>query len=343
MKIRILFFALWITTIGFSQSTINSFYGDNNTNFLMLTSGTPLDHSPAGPNQTWNFNQMISLGSSVHTYASPSVQELATYPGTTTNIISANTQGANVATGYLYTKNVGGVVSITGLNTTGLNANFVTNNATIGTFPMNYGYTTTDSNVAGNYTYTTYSGTFTGTLTTTVDSYGTLTLNDAGNGGYSGNVTRMKNVLSLTLNYGFIPNVGTVVQTSYSYFDPNISTTDYVFRSVSTTSVIPLMSINQTDAVIEKIHTTPLSVDNQNFGNALWIINPVTTSLEINSNYAIENATISITDVSGKTVFTSTDQNINGSIEIPLNLSNGVYFLTIKNEKESITKKIVKG
>lgn len=343
MKIKILFLVLWIATLGFSQSTINSFYGANNTNFLMLTSGTPLNHSPAGPNQSWNFNQMISLGNSVHSYTSPSVQELATYPGTSTNIISTNTQGTNVSTGYLYTKNVGGVVSITGLNTTGLNANFGTNNATIGTFPMNYGYTNTDSNVAGNYTYTTYSGTFTGTLTTTVDSYGTLTLNDAGNGGYSGNVTRMKNVLSLTLNYGFISNVGTVVQTSYSYFDPNVSTTDYVFRSVSTVSVIPLMSINQTDTVIEKIHTTPLSVNNQNFANALWIKNPINNSLEINSNYAFENATISITDISGKTVFISTDQNINGSIEIPLNLSNGVYFLTIQNDNESITKKLVKG
>ncbi len=343
MKIKLLFLAILVSVFGFSQSTINSFYGANNTSFLMLTSGTTLDHSPAGPNQTWNFNQMISLGNSVHTYATPSVQELVTYPGTTSNIISTNTQGTNVATGYLYTKNVGGVVSITGLNTTGLNANFGTNNATIGTFPMNYGYTNTDSNVSGNYTYTTYSGTFTGTLTTTVDAYGTLTLNDAGNGAYSGTVTRMKNVLSLTLNYGFIPNVGTVVQTSYSYFDPNVSTTDYVFRSVSTASVIPLMSINQTDVVIEKIHTTPLSVDSQNFANALWIKNPINNSLEINSNYAIENATISITDILGKTVFTSADQNINGSIEIPLNLSNGVYLITIKNEKESITKKIVKG
>ncbi len=343
MKIKLLFFASMITAFGHSQTIINSFYGANNTNFLMLTSGVALDHSPTGANQTWSFNQLLSLGNSVHSYATPSAQEMLTYPGTTSNIVSTNTQGTNVTTGNLYTKNLGGVVSITGLNTSGLNANFATNNATIGTFPMIYGYTNIDSNVSGNYTYTTYSGTFTGTLTTTVDSYGTLTLNDAGNGAYSGNVTRMKNVLSLSLNYGFFSNVGTVVQTSYSYFDPNVSTTDYVFRSVSTTSVIPLMSINQTDVITEKIHTTPLSVDNQNFADALWIKNPITNSLEINSSFAIKNATITITDILGKTIFTAPNETINGNIEIPITLSSGVYLITIQNENGSVTKKIVKG
>ncbi len=343
MRPKLFFLLLLISALGYSQNTINSFYGDNGTSFLLLTSANSLDHSPTGANQTWNFSQLLSLGNSVHTYAAPTTSELSTYPGTTTNIISTSTQGTTVSTGNLYTKNLSGVVSITGLNTSGLNANFATNNATIGTFPMNYGYTNTDNNVSGNYTYTTYSGTFTGTLVTTVDAYGTLTLNDAGNGAYSGTVTRMKNVLNISLNYGFFSNIGTITQTSYTYCNPTVSTNDFVFRNVTTTSVVPLMSINQTDVTIEKHLTTTLtSIENQAIENSIWIKNPIENSVQINSNHEIENASITITDVLGKTIFKVNNQTINGTFEIPVSLSNGVYLITIDNKNGSITKKIIK-
>ena len=343
MKQKLLFLVLVIATFGHAQSTINTFYGVNNTTFSLLTSATALDHSPTGANQTWNFNQMLSLGNSVLTYVSPTAQELTTYPGTTTNIVSTSTQGTAVNIGNLYTKNTSGTVSITGLNTSGLNANFSTNNATIGTFPMNYGYTNTDSNVAGSYVYGTYSGTFTGTLTTSVDAYGTLNLNDAGNGGYSGNVTRMKNVLTISLNYGILSNIGTVTQTSYTYFDPTVSTSDFVFRSVTTVAVVSLLSINQTDTTIEKYPTTtPLSVEHQTLANSLWINNPMKNNLEISSSIPIDEANISISDTLGKTVFSLTNQTINGSLEIPVSLSNGVYLVTITDKNGSITKKIIK-
>lgn len=343
MKQKLLFLTLVITTVGYTQSAINTFYGANNTTFSLLTSANALDHSPTGANQTWNFNQMLSLGNSVHTYVSPTTQELTTYPGTTTNIVSTSTQGTTVNIGNLYTKNASGTVSITGLNTSGLNANFSTNNATIGTFPMNYGYTYTDNNVAGNYVYGTYSGTFTGTLTTSVDAYGTLNLNDAGNGGYSGNVTRMKNVLSISLNYGFFSNAGTVTQTSYTYFDPTVSTTDFVFRSVTTTAVVSLLSINQTDTTIEKYPTTtPLSTEHQTLAQSLWINNPIKNMLEISSSIPVDAANISISDTLGKTVFSFANQTIDGILQLPVSLANGLYFITITDKNGSITKKIIK-
>jgi hypothetical protein len=343
MKQKLLFLALIITSLGHAQTTINTFYGTNNTTFSLLTSASALDHSPTGANQTWNFNQMIGLGNSVLTYVSPTAQELTTYPGTTMDIVSTSTQGTAVNIGNLYTKNTSGTVSITGLNTAGLNANFSTNNATIGTFPMNYGYTNTDSNVAGSYVYGTYSGTFSGTLTTSVDAYGTLNLNDAGNGGYSGNVTRMKNVLSISLNYGFLSNIGTVTQTSYTYFDPTVSTTDFVFRSVTTVAVVSLLSINQTDITIEKYPTTtPLSTNHQTLSNSLYINNPIQNALEISSSVPVNEANISIADLFGKTVFSLANQTIDGKLEIPVSLSNGVYLITISDKNGSVTKKIIK-
>lgn len=77
--------------------------------------------------------------------------------------------------------------------------------------------------------------------------------------------------------------------------------------------------------------------------NSIWIKNPVENSVQINSSYSIENATISITDVLGKTIFNAKNQTINGTLEIPVSLSNGVYLITIENENGSVTKKIIKG
>jgi hypothetical protein len=89
---------------------------------------------------------------------------------------------------------------------------------------------------------------------------------------------------------------------------------------------------------------TPTLTTNQNVAlNSVWIKNPIENSVEINSNYAIENAAISVTDVLGKIIYNINNQTINGTLEIPLSLSNGVYLITIKNENGSITKKVVKG
>ncbi|MEC4003124.1 T9SS type A sorting domain-containing protein [Flavobacterium sp. SUN052] len=81
----------------------------------------------------------------------------------------------------------------------------------------------------------------------------------------------------------------------------------------------------------------------QNLGlNSIWIKNPIENAIQINSNYAIENATISVTDILGKTIFNTSNVTINGMLEIPVSLSNGVYLITIKTDKESVVKKVVK-
>jgi hypothetical protein len=341
MKTKLLFSFLLITLISVGQTPIASFYGTNNASFGLAVAGNPLVHGSGGANQTWNFNQLVSLGSSVHTYVVPTTAQTTTYPGTTTVIVSNSTVGTTSSTSQIFTKNPANVFSITGLVSSGLTANFVTNNATIGTFPMNYGYTNTDSNVAGTFVYTTYNGTFTGTLVTTVDAYGTLTLNDFGFGSYTGNVTRLKTVLNLSLTYLF-PNVGTVTQTSYSYYDNTIGTNDPIFRSTTTAAVVGLLGINQTDTTLEKYVIPPLN--NQNFDFAsLWINNPIRNTIQINSTNPIENATISVKDMLGKTVFTSRNQRVNETLEIPVSLSNGMYLITIQNENGSVTKKIIKG
>ncbi|WP_333599391.1 T9SS type A sorting domain-containing protein [Flavobacterium sp.] len=340
MKTKLLFSLFFTAALSFAQSPIPTFYGADNSSFSLVTSASALDHSATGANQTWNFNQLTALGTEVRTYVAPTSTETSSYPGTTTVIVSNSTVNSATTTSKMYTKNAANVLSITGINGGGLDANFNTNNATLGAFPMNYGFSNSDT-VAGNYVYTTYSGTFSGTLVTTVDAYGTLTLNNFGTGAYSGNVTRLKTVLTISLNYSFFTNVGTVTQTSYSYYDSSIVSNNPIFRSVTTAAVVPLMSIDQTDTTLEKFEAIPLNNSSYALG-ALWIKNPVQNSIEINTPTVLEHESISITDMMGKTVYQSKNETITESFEIPVSLTKGIYLITIGNENGSITKKIVK-
>lgn len=336
MKIKLLLSLLLLTTVTFSQ--VNSFYGTNNSIFSVLTSANPLNHGSSGANQTWSFGSLLPLGTSVYTYVAPTASETTTYPGTTTVIVTNTTEGTTTTTGRMFTKNTANnTFSITGLTGTDLNINFSTNNATLGIFPMVYGYTNTDSNVAGTYNYTTYSGTFTGTLVTTVDANGTLNLTDFG---YSANVTRLKTVLNISLNYGIFPNVGTVTQTSYSYYDPTNTLNNPAFRSVNTVAVVPLMSINQNNTSLEKFNNVLATPSSEL--QTVWIQNPVQNTININTSNTIDNANISVTDMLGKTIYKAKNETINGTFEIPISLTKGIYLLKIRNENGSITKKIVK-
>jgi hypothetical protein len=341
MKTKLLFLSFFASLISFAQSPIPTFYGANNSSFSTLTTGTAINHGAGGANQTWTFDQLIPLGTSVHTNVTPTAGEVSSYPGTTTVINTASTVGTTTSTSKLYTKFPSNVLSITGLNSSGLVANFNTNNASLGTFPVNYGYTNTDSNVAGNYTYTTYAGTFSGTLVTTVDAYGTLNLNDFGTGAYTGSVTRLKTVLNISLNYGIIPNVGTITQTSYSYYDATIGSNNPIFRSTVTTSVVALAGINQTDTSLEKFETVLLENPNRELAT-VWIKNPVENTVEINAPDAIDGALISVTDVLGKTIYQTKNENLQGVLELPISLTKGVYLVNISNYKGSVTKKIIK-
>ena len=332
MKTKLLLLFFFTSLISFAQNPISTFYGANQSSFSLVTTANPINHGAAGANQTWNFDQLIALGTSIHTNVAPTTGEVSSYPGTSTVIVSNSTVNSTVTTSKLFTKFPSNVFSITGLISSGLTANFNTNNATLGAFPMNYGFSNND-NVAGNYVYTTYSGTFSGTLATTVDAYGTLTLNDFGTGSYSGTVTRLKTVLNISLNYGIIPNVGTITQTSYSYYDVTIASNNPIFRSTTTTSVVSLAGINQTDISLEKFESTVLGNSNRELAS-VWVKNPVENTIEINAPETIDSANISITDVLGKTIYQMKNQSIQGTFEIPLS--------NIRNENGNVTKKIIK-
>ena len=120
------------------------------------------------------------------------------------------------------------------------------------------------------------------------------------------------------------------------------STTPFVASSIPSVNEnhVTLNSNNVTFALNEII-SGALSTSDQAL-TSLWIKNPIEKAIEINSSYAIENASIAITDMLGKTIYTVNHQNINGTLEIPVSLAKGMYLINIKTENSSITKKIIK-
>ena len=342
MKLKLLASFLLISTVGFSQNQVNSFYSTNGFVSTAVTAATAPNQSASGANQTWTFSGFIPVGTSTYTNAAPTATEASTYPGTNTVIVTTSQQGTTTSEGRMFTKNTAGTVSITGLATTGLVINCNggsggSGNATLGAFPMVYPFNNTDSTVSGTYNAGTNSGTFSGTLTTTVDAYGVLNLSDYG---YTGNLTRLKTVLAVTLYVSIFP-VGTASQTTYAYYEPSDATNNFKFRSINTIIVASAAGINENNTTYEKGNVTILSNTNTAF-QSVWIKNPVQNSIEVNASNLIENASINVTDMLGKTIYQIENQNIRGTFEIPVPLTKGIYLITIKTESGSITKKIVK-
>ena len=338
MKIKLLLTLLITTCISLAQNQVNSFYGTNGSIISAVANPNTLNQGAGGVNQNWTFGGFVPLGNITYTYVAPTISESSTYPGTTNVIVSTSTS----ATGKMFTKAAGATISITGLDSAGLNINFNgdtggSGNATLGAFPMVYPFTNTDNNVSGNYVYGTNSGTFSGTLTTTVDGYGVLNLPDYG---YSGNVTRLKTVLSVTLYLSIFP-VGTASQTTYAYYEPTDISNNFKFRSLNTEVVAAAAGINQNVTTYE-IGAMPIMGNAQNTLQSVWIQNPVQNTININSSNTIDNAAIYVTDMLGKTIYQTKNESINGTLEIPVSLTKGIYLITIENENGSVTKKIVK-
>ncbi len=335
MKTKLLISFLLLSLVSFAQTPINSFYSNNDAIFDVVTSANPIDQSASGANLVWNFNDLTSVGQSQYITSSPTPAEVSTYPNT--NAVTGSSNGAGTTTSQLFTKNVNSVVSITGLLGAGLELNFITNNATLGAFPMNYGFSNTD-NVAGTYNYTTYSGTFTGTIVTTVDAYGTFIAN-IGTFPNATNVTRLKTVINISLNYGFFTNVGTITQTTYSYYSDNIFQNYPVFRTATTSALVPLASIDQTDTTMEIYSATLLKTDTFTKYSTIQIApNPVVDFLNIQTDKDQKILSVSVSDLNGRIVLNS---NLENAINVS-SLQKGIYIATITTDKGTFSKKMIK-
>lgn len=151
---------------------------------------------------------------------------------------------------------------------------------------------------------------------------------------------------SLLINYfDFIPTWSamsvTGTQNVYANFPAIGSVSPFAAWSIPTINEnhITLNTQNIAFAINEIVGT--LSTEEVVFKD-LYIQNPIENAIEIYAPKAINDATITINDLSGKTILTKSKENIEGNYQLPVVISNGVYLLNIKNIEGSKTVKLVK-
>ncbi len=340
MKTKLLVALLGLSfAVAHAQDPITHYFSPGTVMNALADSAIPIDQSPTGANVVYNFDQLFPAGNISYTSGlALTTEELAEYPNSNSAVEINTTINGDSNVSKVYVTSPANPFALTGATFNGLELNYNTDNATLGTFPLNYGYSNTDT-TAGSFVYTTYNGTFTGTMTTTVDAYGTLTTNDVGYGPYSGSVTRLKTVQNINLIYGFFGNVGTVVQTTYHYYDANSGILAPIFKHTESILNVPLLSINQTLVTMESANRIILSTP-QNAAVAFQIApNPVTDFLTVQTGNNEQINAIKITDCNGRVVFESNA----GANDIDVShFQNGIYFATILTNKGSSTQKIIK-
>lgn len=342
MKTKLLFLSLFTCGLASAQAPVASYYGTNDAGFTIVGT-TGINHTPSGANANWNFVGLTDLGQSIDIESTPTAGEITAFPGTTGVVTTESLYNDNsTATFKVYSKSPAGALSITGIDNAELMLKYGTNNALLGTFPLEYGYNNID-NVAGNYDNGQYAGTFSGTITTSVDGWGTLTLGGPVNiNPFSGTVTRLKTVQNLSLNYGVFTNVGTVTVMTYSYYDATLFPVGIPrFRSTVTTVNVPLLSINQTvtqnEAFIAVLLGTnrPVAADTQ-----IHIApNPVADRLQIQSGNNQKIQSVVIANITGKIILADASQSANIDVSF---LQKGVYFATITTDKSTSVQKFIK-
>lgn len=315
MKKTLLAIISFVTVSAFAQ-TVNNFYVLDGANAAgvpyIITSGTA-NESTTGANVTWDFSGLTADGSATTTTMAPTTTQSTTYPGTT---LLAQSEGEYNGAGTSVSLNVftNGSGVITGINLNNMVLNYSTNNATLGTFPLQYGYTNTDA-VAGTFSAMGYNGTFTGTCVTSVDGYGTITTTL---GSVAGNtVTRLKVVQTLSLIYLGLP-VGTVNQTFYLYYQSGV--TYPLARSINFAASVPALGYNYS-LVGTELYGTTAGTDQVTKNTLAVYPNPATDVLHFSNDVLL--TTVTITDAAGRIVLSGAGNDLNVS-----GLTAGVYYAT---------------
>ena len=330
-----------ISTLSHAQSSIASFFGTTDFYYTNLSPTVALDHSTTGANVSWDFQNIPTNGTSVETNTLPTATELSTYPNTTSVHRITTTINSPNNTANIFSNTSGSTFSFTGFDSNGIVLNYITNNATVGAFPLNFGFSNTDT-LAGNYIYSTYNGSFTGTITTEYDSYGTLNLGVDGYNPISKTVSRIKQVQNINLNYSLFTNIGTILETTYTYYADNNGVMEPFFRDTTYVVNVPTFGFNQTTNQDEVFTSAliPLSVSNFDLLSKDLILypNPTLNKLTISNeaNYNIES--IVIIDVNGAKLLETKNSS---TIDIS-HFASGIYFVQINTDEGTITKKIIK-
>ncbi|MEP3836328.1 MAG: T9SS type A sorting domain-containing protein [Algibacter sp.] len=329
MKLKLLVIVTFITFYSYSQTPIENYESALDSNYSIV-SGT-IDQTSSG-STSWNFTVTptgATTQDSVESVAVGSTTEMA-FPGTT-SVLMTNASVDPPGESKVYIKNETNELSLTGLESSGLSLNY-SDNGLLGTFPLETG--NGGDNVSGTFSYGGESGAFSGTLTTVVDAYGNLSINDVGTGAFSGEVTRLKIDQSVTLTVGGFP-VGNMLQTSFYYYDATNTNLVFRYSKFDITSVVG----NQSSELKEVLLSSNLNVSENKISkeDVSLFPNPVQNNLNFKFNNDVIVKSIILTDISGRVVHKS---NLN-SISVS-QFQSGLYIATIRTNKGTLSRQFIK-
>ncbi len=317
-----------------AQTDIDDFLNATPSSYDVVSATPAIDQTLDGANVTWTFNALTKSDDASDAYTTPTAMEMSTYPGTTMVSTTTIAGGDDVT---LFIRDIASALSFTGGIAEGLTLNYSTDNAFIGTFPLSYLDTNGGDAISGSFTFTGgTAGTFTGTITTEVDAYGTLTLNDVGSGAYSGTVTRLKLVQNLTLMATTpLPLTTGATQTAYFYYDS--SNGNLVFRTNQV--VVPLLSVDRIR--MESLSSSTLKNDTPIADEMAMKIspNPVREKLNLFLKEETLIKTIEIFDITGRQVLMSSTKE--SSIDVK-DLDDGIYIAKVETDKGTIARRFIK-
>jgi hypothetical protein len=343
MKQKLLILFIITTSFLIAQAPINQFANSLETEYAITDSTSPIDESATGSELIWDFTTLSQIGTNTDTNAAPTPVDLSFYPNTT-EVLTITTEAMPPLVSKIFIRNNSGEISLTGAEQ-GTDLTLVFNdNATLGTFPLSFNFSNTDptsGEFAGNANGTDVVGTFSGTMNTDVDAYGTLNLNVSGLGSYTGDVTRLKTELNISLVVAGIFNIGTVDQINYYYYDDTDGS--LVFRTSTNIIDIDFLGnvVNETLILYEALDQSLLSIEEivLNSNKLNLYPNPTSDILNFNFGNDVEVKNISVFDLNGRQI--KLKASYNNTIDVS-ELVSGLYIIRLQTESGYFSKKFFK-
>lgn len=331
------------TSYTLTQANSEPIVGDSYISATLDTNGTVLPMSISGSGVTWNITGVTLDTTATNTYSTAaSHSNSANYAGT--NLVQTSP-----ATTMFY-KSSTGLFELLGVESTQFTLNYNAGNATMASYPMAFGYSNTDNTVGGTIDATTpfgaMNGTFTGTVTTTVDGSGTLDIN-TGASNFT-NCIRVKSVqnleFDLTTPLGQI--AGTIDQVFYNYYH---SSNKFPIFTVNYTHILaPTASIDQEQNQVSTLSTVVIGVKENKLNHVVFKAYPNPTSADVELFFTLsqeESYEVEIFNSFGQIVKSESLKNLQPGIHNPTlnttNLANGIYTIKISGKNKQGVQKLV--
>jgi hypothetical protein len=330
-KIYLLLSLISIASISKSQTlNTNHFPSPGDVYEYFNTDTLGIVPGPAGTAQVWNFEDLnVDTVLQIDSYLAPIV---TTPPITgTTTVIGTDT------TGYSFFKNTSTEYTMLGFSDSGnVNVTNYSNAMTTITFPFSFGSTATDNFAfSGNFQGNSFNAT--GTVTTTGDGSGNLLLPQ----GAFNNVVRVK--YNVVTNATVIVFTVTQTQTIYEWYD---GVSKFPLLHIDNTNTTDPFGGAATDVKTVWVKATgPAGISSvSNKTDFSLAPNPAQDQVNVRINSASATQTkIVITNAVGQLVYenNNVDAKLNNLNISTSDLEKGVYFVSVIQNNQTFTKKLV--